>query len=229
MSSDSSVAKTCVVAALLIVLLILIIKETNSCGVLKKKFGRKPLKRIKLATEALPKNSSTVKIPPVSLKSKPLSVARVLPKDPPQPHQRKSVYDTESRIYSTEDVDPLIVGQGYAFRDYTRDVYEGRSALGGSWGLQEFSPDSTPGAVGVDVGPYDLASYEGGVLGYSDGIPEQWAFPSTPMRQYIPQREDYTDVFGPHIANSGQLYPTFVPDHDPDLGAEEGPFPQEPV
>lgn len=150
---------------------------------------------------------------------------RIVKDDPPQPHQRKSVYDTESRFYSTADVDPLIVGQAYAFRDYTRDVYEGRSALGGAWGLQEFNVDSTPGAVGTDVGPNSLSEYEGSILGYNEGIPEQWAFPSTPMRQYIPQREDYTGLYGPEVANGSRLYAPWVPDHEPEIGEEEEPYP----
>lgn len=141
----------------------------------------------------------------------------------PNDHQRQSIYDTTNMFYSTADVDPLIAGQAYAFRDNTRDVYTGRTAVGGNWGLQEFSVDNSPGMVGVDVGPNALSEYEGSILGYNDGIPEQWQFPSTPIRWYRPRREDHFGHDGPEIVNKDKLYSLFVADHDPQIGADPEP------
>lgn len=147
------------------------------------------------------------------------------------PRQTKGIYDSLNTLYSTADVDPLIMGQGYEYRDNTRPVYANRTAVGGEWGLQEFAPDSTPGAVGVDVGPNMLSEYEGSALGYNDGIPEQWAFPSTPIRWYTPadpasdglpslesRNADYLARAGPAMANGETAYPLWEPDHDPLIG-----------
>ena len=140
------------------------------------------------------------------------------------PPQRHSVYDTMNRFYTSADVDPLIMGQAYEFRDYTRDVYSGRTGVGGQWGLQEFTVDNQGGQTGVDVGPDALSEYEGSILGYNDGIPEQWAFPSTPMQWYRPRRADHYGHDGPAITNDDKLYPIFVPDHEPYLGADDEPY-----
>lgn len=145
------------------------------------------------------------------------------PRKLPAPLQRQSVYETMNRFYSTADVDPLIVGQGYEFRDNTRDVYAGRTGDGGQWGLQEFTVDNQPGDVGVDIGPNALSEYEGSILGYNDGIPEQWAFPSTPIRWYRPRRADNYGHDGPSIVDEDKLYPLYVPDHEPYIGEDTEP------
>jgi hypothetical protein len=138
------------------------------------------------------------------------------------PKQRESVYSSMNTLYSTADVDPLVTGQLYEFRDNTRDVYANRTS---DWGLHEFAPDTIPGGVGVDIGPNALAEYEGSSLGFNDGIPEQWAFPSTPIRDYVPKHADYTDKDGtPTIVDGDALYELWVPDHDPLVGEEDGPF-----
>ncbi|MDE2097449.1 MAG: hypothetical protein KGL39_09410 [Patescibacteria group bacterium] len=137
--------------------------------------------------------------------------------------QPKSIYDSTNLFLTTDDVDPLITGQGYAFRDYTRDVYTGRTAVGGSGGLQEFASDRSPGMVGVDIGPNALSEYEGSALGWNDGIPEAWKFPSTPIRWYKPAREDYYGHDGPAINNSEKLYPLWEQDNSPLIGADPDP------
>ena len=139
------------------------------------------------------------------------------------PIERQSVYQTLNRFYSTADVDPLIVGQLYEFRDDTRDVYAGRTGVGGEWGLQEFAVDNQPAMVGVDVGPEALSEYEGSILGYDDGIPAQWAFPSTPYRWYRPRRADYLGQEGPSLVDGDKAYPIFVPDHEPQIGEDPEP------
>lgn len=156
-----------------------------------------------------------------------------------QPPERKSVYKTLARLYSTADVDPLISGQAYAYRDYTRPIYDQRSSHGGVWGLQEFSSSSNPGDVGADVGPEGLekrpppgvgmdagpdalAEYEGSVHGYDDGIPAEWAFPATPIRWYKPLQRDYYGPEGPTPYADG-MFNLFTPDHDPLIGEDENP------
>lgn len=136
------------------------------------------------------------------------------------PIQRQSVYETLNRFYSTADVDPLITGQLYEFRDDTRDVYTGRTGVGGEWGLQEFTVDNQPAMIGVDIGPDALSEYEGSILGYDDGIPEQWAFPSTPFRWYRPRRADYLGPDGPALVDGDKAYSLFVPDHEPQIGED---------
>jgi hypothetical protein len=136
--------------------------------------------------------------------------------------QRKGTNEALNLFYSSADIDPLIVGQGYAHRDNMRDVYAGRTAINGgsekpssAWGLQEFSSSGLPGDVGVDVGPEAIAEYEGSSLGFNDGIPSEWAFPSTPLRWYRPRREDHYGKDGPAVVDPDKLYPTYVPDHEP--------------
>lgn len=132
------------------------------------------------------------------------------------------VYAALSRLYSTADVDPLITGQAFAYRDDTRDIYDQRSSHGGVWGLQEFSSSGNPGDVGVDVGPDGLAEYEGSEHGYDDGIPEEWRLPSTPIRWYKPRQRDYYGPEGVRPYTAG-LFAPFTPDHDPLIGEDESP------
>jgi hypothetical protein len=138
-----------------------------------------------------------------------------------RPH-RDSVYEGLARMYSTADVDPMITGQAFEYRDNTRPIYDQRSSHGGVWGMQEFSSSGNPGDVGVDVGPTGLAEYEGSVHGYDDGIPEQWRMPSTPIRWYKPRQRDYYGPEGPTPWADG-LYLLDTPDHDPLVGMDEGP------
>lgn len=138
-----------------------------------------------------------------------------------RPH-RESVYESLARMYSTADVDPMITGQAFEYRDNTRPIYDQRSSHGGVWGMQEFSSSGNPGDVGVDVGPTGLTEYEGSVHGYDDGIPEQWRMPSTPIRWYKPRDRDYYGPEGPTPWADG-LYLLDTPDHDPLVGVDEGP------
>ena len=150
---------------------------------------------------------------------------------------RKSVYQTLSSMYSTADVDPMITGQAYTYRDNTRPIYDQRTSHGGVWGLQEFSSSGNPGDVGTDVGPIGmfpgpeagvtvgpdgLVEYEGAVGTYSDGIPENWNMPSTPIRWYKPRQRDYVGPEGERPYAAG-LFQLRSPDHDPKVGEDEGP------
>lgn len=138
-----------------------------------------------------------------------------------RPH-RDSVYESLARMYSTADVDPMITGQAFEYRDNTRSIYDQRSSHGGVWGMQEFSSSGNPGDVGVDVGPDSLSEMEGSVHGYDDGIPEQWRMPSTPIRWYKPRQRDYLGPEGPTPYKDG-LFNLFTADHDPLVGEDEGP------
>jgi hypothetical protein len=130
----------------------------------------------------------------------------------------QSVYAALSRPYSTADVDPLIAGQLYGYSDGVRNVYAQRSSNGG--GLAEYSSSGGPGDVGVDVGPYGLdeygerSEYGGKEVGYDDGIPAQWAMPSTPIRWYAPKQRDHYGPEGPTVYAEG-AYTLSEPDHDP--------------
>lgn len=137
------------------------------------------------------------------------------------PHS-EGVYQALSALYSTEDVDPLVTGQAYAYRDNSRSIYDQRASLGGVWGMQEFSSSGGPGDVGVDVGPDGLTEYEGGRAGFDDGIPEAWRFPEDPVRWYKPKQRDY---YGPEGATpyAAGLFSLYTPDHDPLIGPDEGP------
>ncbi len=120
-------------------------------------------------------------------------------------------------FYSSADVDPLITGQLYAHRDYTRDVYGARTSHGDKFGLSEFS-SGLPGQIGVDQGPFGHEEYGGKIIGYNDGIPENWAFPSTPFRYYRPFRRDYYSVEDggprPYTVN---MFSLTEPDHEPQI------------
>lgn len=193
--------------------------------------------------------------------------------------------EPRSTLYSTADVDPIVTGQLYAHRDFTRDIYGGRMGHGDKHGLAEFGA-GVPGEVGVDVGPYGFyeysptgvewtrdigyPQYEGEMaltgrdsvhrdvvrtmyggeeiyspaplapdvsplphpdgqpgrplftaksMGYDDGIPENWRFPSTPIRWYKPFMRDYYGPEGPTVWDS-KLYSLTEPDHEPNIGAD---------
>lgn len=118
------------------------------------------------------------------------------------------------RLYSTADVDPLVTGKLYEYTDGLRNVYASRTAMGDTRGLVEYSSSGSLGDVGVDVGPYGLAEYGGQEIGRDDGIPENWRFPSTPIRWY---GEKQRDIYGPEGATvyaKGLSNPQ-TPDHDP--------------
>jgi hypothetical protein len=127
--------------------------------------------------------------------------------------ERRSVQAALSRLYSTADVDPLLTGQLYAHADNVRNVYAERTSHGDVYGLAEYNSSGGPGDVGVDVGPFGLAEYGGKVTGFDDGIPEAWAFPSTPIRWYRPKQRDFYGPEGPTVYSEG-LYPLTEPDHD---------------
>lgn len=127
--------------------------------------------------------------------------------------QRRTLFRELSKPYSTADVDPLVTGQLYAWRDDTRNVYGMRTSHGGKYGLHEFST-GVPGEVGVDQGPWGLDEYGGRMVGYDDGIPEAWRLPSTPIRWYKPRQRDYWGPQGltPYVVG---LYALREPDHEP--------------
>lgn len=113
---------------------------------------------------------------------------------------------------STEDVDMIVNGQLYADSDNKRAVYSERTAQSNQWGIQEYSSSTDSGEVGVDVGPYGLYEYGGKRAGYDDGIPAQWAMPSTPIRWYTPAKEDYYGADGPTVY-ADELFHLREPDH----------------
>jgi hypothetical protein len=131
--------------------------------------------------------------------------------------ERRSVHAALSRLYSTADVDPLITGQLYAHADGIRNVYAERTSHGDVHGLTEYSSSGGPGDVGVDVGPFGLVEYGGKEIGFDDGIPKPYNFPSTPLRWYGPRQRDYYGPEGPTVYSEG-LYSLTEPDHDPLVG-----------
>jgi hypothetical protein len=134
----------------------------------------------------------------------------------------RGVYSELGRLYSSADVDPLMTGQAFAYRDYTRPIYDQRTSHGGIWGMQEFSSSGNPGDVGVDVGPDGLVEYAGSSGGYDDGIPEQWRLPGTPVRWYKPRQRDYYGPEGPTPYADG-VFGLTVADHDPLIGIDHSP------
>jgi hypothetical protein len=133
--------------------------------------------------------------------------------------ERRSVHAALSRLYSSADVDPLVTGQLYSFSDGVRPVYAQRTSHGDVYGLTEYSSSGAPGDLGVDVGPWGLDEYGGKIVGFDDGLPEPWGFPSTPVRWYGPKQRDYYGVEGPTVYADG-LYSLTEPDHDPQVGEE---------
>jgi hypothetical protein len=123
---------------------------------------------------------------------------------------------TPCTLYSTADVDPLITGQLYAHSNQRRNVYAQRTSMGDERGMHEYNSSGEPGDVGVDIGPYGLYEYEGRRSGYDDGIPENWAFPSTPIRWYEPYKQDYYGKEGPTVYSEG-LFNLREPDHIPKM------------
>ena len=127
--------------------------------------------------------------------------------------ERRSVHAALSRLYSTADVDPLLSGQLYEHADHVRNVYAQRTSHGDVHGLTEYSSGGGPGDVGVDVGPFGLDEYGGRQIGFDDGIPPEWAMPSTPIRWYRPHQRDHFGPEGPTAYTEG-LYTLSEPDHD---------------
>ena len=121
-------------------------------------------------------------------------------------------------MYHTDEVDPLMTGRLYAHSDHMRNIYVQRTALDDlGKGLVEFNSSGNPGDVGVDAGPYGMAEYGGQRYGYDDGIPENYGFPSTPLRWYRPNQRDYYGAQGPTPYSTG-VYNLTEPDHDPVVG-----------
>ncbi|HVE14968.1 MAG TPA: hypothetical protein VNI01_16355 [Elusimicrobiota bacterium] len=129
--------------------------------------------------------------------------------------ERHSVYAALGRLYSTADVDPLIAGNLYRYADGVRRVYSQRTSLEDRQGLTEYNSSAEPGDVGVDVGPAGLDK-DPAASGADDGIPENWRFPSTPVRWYRPRQRDYYGPEGPTSYADG-LYELTEPDHDPKM------------
>jgi hypothetical protein len=157
--------------------------------------------------------------------------------------QRRSVAESLSRLYNTEDVDPLVMsascggqeviegpliiadneisgeitGGLYVNPGSMRHVYTGRTALG-KQGLSEFATGNS-GELGVDVGPYGLYEQGGKIMGYDDGIPEQWKMPESPIRWYEDAGYDNYTADGP-VPFKGDAPPLWVPDHLKLLGED---------
>jgi hypothetical protein len=128
--------------------------------------------------------------------------------------ERRSYRASRATLYSTAEVDPLVTGQLYAHAENMRPVYSQRTTHANTHGLTEFSSSGSPGDVGVDAGPFGMAEYGGATIGGDDGIPEAYAFPSTPIRWYAPQRRDHFGPEGP-TAYAHNLFSLTEPDHDP--------------
>ncbi len=130
----------------------------------------------------------------------------------------------ENRMYSSAEVDPRITGQLYAGARAAgvgrQFIYGNRVSFGDKWGLREFST-GVPGQTGVDVGPLGMCQYslDGTPDVFDDGIPPEWAMPSTPVNWYKPKDRDYYNV----EERGGSVYPNNLmplsePDHEPLFG-----------
>ena len=121
------------------------------------------------------------------------------------------------KIYTTEEVDPVVTGKLYAGACNKRNTYAQRTSLGDVYGLTEFSSAGIPGDVGIDVGPYGMAEYGGQQVGADDGMPKDWDLPETPLRYYKPASGDYYGKEGA-TADTYGLYALTEGDHDPEVG-----------
>lgn len=137
----------------------------------------------------------------------------------PDNDQKKDVYDTITKLYRSSEVDPLITGQLYAPRDYLRYKYDSRIVMPD---MAEYNSSGTGDAIGVDMGPYGTSEYGGRIIGADDGIPKNWQFPSTPMRQYKAKGFDYYDINDNDVKlSTDKVYTYTVPDHDPKIGGDD--------
>lgn len=137
-------------------------------------------------------------------------------------------------LYTGAEVDPVITGGLYAYRDNLRPVYGARTADGDVWGLHEYC-SSLPEVAGeqtlidrhgkeVEYGD-EMDSKLNVCYGdgcYDDGIPTNWNLPSTPFAWYKPARSDYYSKEGP-MAYTKDIYAMSEPDHEPLLGSDLPP------
>jgi hypothetical protein len=118
------------------------------------------------------------------------------------------------KMYLTCDVDPIITGQLYEYRDYIKNTYstrdhdlEGMSKpsdcdnLTRHLPLSEYASDSS-----LLIEPY--YKY------VDDGMPKQWATPSTPIIWHEPHNQDFYGRDGP-TPYTNHLYSLSEPDHLP--------------
>lgn len=115
-------------------------------------------------------------------------------------------------LYQAEDVDSLVLGQlATKTRQFspTGDRLDGGRPADGTQCCGEPGCASTPG---VDTGPLGPSEV------YADGIPPQWAMPSTPVVSNLggPGKGDvYDPVTNNGSVDSVGLHALYVPDHDP--------------
>ena len=119
-----------------------------------------------------------------------------------------------SYIYSTTDINPYITGNLYNEAHPERKyVYTGRSAYG--YGLQEYGDDIdvddsyNSSDLNEETEPNPYSKH------FNDGIPESWAMPSTPVREYIPsdKRDDYYNSKYGILPSTDKIYQPYIPDH----------------
>jgi len=123
-------------------------------------------------------------------------------------------------LYTAEDADPLVMGELYEWARVRGGEYGQRTAHLGLDGLAE-QGEAGDGAgaprllpeVGVEAGPLPPPR-----LG-DDGIPAEWAFPSTPIAWYAAEARDH---FGPEGAtpHTVGMFSLTEPDHDPLVGED---------
>ena len=152
-------------------------------------------------------------------------------------------------LYTGAEVDPLITGGAYAYRDNIRPIYGARTADGGKWGLHDYC-SSLPEVAGeqtlldrkcgsIEAGPRETGDSKLGVcydyngIGdsgcdkcFDDGIPVNWNLPSTPFAWYKPLKMDYYSREGikPY---TDEMYSQTEPDHEPLLGEDPDPVQRE--
>lgn len=146
-------------------------------------------------------------------------------------------------LYTGAEVDPIITGGAYAYRDNLRPIYGARTSDGDKWGLHEYC-SSLPEVAGeqtlidnqcgsTEVGPeetgdsklnlcYDYNGIGDECLGQQandNGIPVNWNLPSTPFAWYKPVGSDYYSREGikPYTKD---MYAQTEPDHEPKIGSD---------
>ena len=137
-------------------------------------------------------------------------------------------------LFSGAEVDPVITGGLYAYRDNLRPVYGMRTSDGDTWGLHEYC-SSLPEVAGeqtlVDEGGEEVDYGDGmdsklnvcyGDGCYDDGIPNNWNLPSTPIAWYKPTGADYYSKEGP-MAYTKDMYALTEPDHEVLMGSDLPP------
>lgn len=149
-------------------------------------------------------------------------------------------------LYTGAEVDPIITGGLYAYRDNLRPIYGARTSDGGVWGLHDYC-SSLPEVAGeqtlldkqcgsIQAGPEETEDSKVGVcydyngIGdsqcdkcFDDGIPVNWNLPSTPFAWYKPLKDDYYSREGikPYTKD---MYAQMEPDHEPLIGEDPDPI-----